>query len=398
MTRPLHVLSVIGHLGFGGAENRLLALASNIDRNRFAHWTVTPDPFDLGAEETAGMLRQYKEAGIDMIHLPKASTAKLSRFAQRVWGLCRTIEQLDIDVIDAHCESAALWGAAAGVLTGRPRIATLYHPHPHALLASKFWSLAEQFIFTSLDLVITDSALRACEIQRVGRLKSMDVAVVPNGILPPGPTRDRQTIRRALGLPGDPNVCVIAQVSTLRESKGHLILLDAAKSVLEADRSAFFLIVGYEKDEPGFKERVERRIAELGISDRVRITGYPGPIGDVWSIVDIHVHASMFDSLPNAIIEGMSLGKPAVVTAVGGIPDAVTHGKTGLIVPPADSASLAAALIHLLRNPSLATALGQAALSRYQQTYRPDVMARKLESCFVGVSRGCSPTSLLCRD
>jgi glycosyltransferase involved in cell wall biosynthesis len=396
MTRPLHVLSVIGHLGFGGAENRLLALAHHIDRNRFAHWTVTPGEMDLAREEAARMLRQYKEAEIRMIHLPTAGKAKVPRLAQRVWALCKTIEQLDIDIVDAHCESAALWCTLAGLITGRHRIATIYHPHP--LFAPKFWSVAGQFMFANLDLVITDSAPRAREIQNASRFKSLDVAVVPNGISPPEPARDRRMVRRDLGLPDDPNTRVIAQVSALREFKGHLILLEAAKAVLAADKSAFFLFVGYEKDEPGFKERVERRVAELEISDRVRVVGYPGPIGDVWSVVDIHVHASTFDSLPNAIIEGMSLAKPCVVTSVGGIPDAVAHGKTGIVVPPGDSAAVAEALIHLLRNPSLAAALGQAALSRYRRSYRPDVMARKLESCFVGVVRGSSPPSLLCKN
>src|SRR5437773_321289 len=197
MTRPLHVLSVIGHLEFGGAENRLLALARHMDRSRFTHWTLTPDETDLIEEGSTGMLPQYKEAEIPMIHLPKASKAKMSRLAQRVWELCKTIEELDIDIVDAHCESAALWCTLAGLITGRRRIATLYHPHP--LVAPKFWSLAEQFIFANLDLVITDSAARAREIQDASRFKSLDVAVVPNGISPPPPARDRRMIRRDLG-------------------------------------------------------------------------------------------------------------------------------------------------------------------------------------------------------
>src|SRR5205814_3717779 len=95
------------------------------------------------------------------------------------------------------------------------------------------------------------------------------------------------------------------------------------------------------------------------------------------------------DSLPNAIIESMSLGKPAVVTAVGGVPDAVSNGETGLVVPPGDAQALAGALIQVLQNPSLANRLGRAAMSRHHERYRPELMARKLESCFVDVIETC---------
>jgi glycosyltransferase involved in cell wall biosynthesis len=169
-----------------------------------------------------------------------------------------------------------------------------------------------------------------------------------------------------------------------------MVLLEAARSVLETFPDAFFLLIGYEKGSPGLKDRLERKALELGISDCVRITGYPGAIGDVWNIVDVHVHPTLFDSLPNAIIEGMSLGKPAVVTAVGGIPEAVIHNETGLVVPPGDAPKLAEAIRRLLTNPALAEEFGCAALRRYEERYQPEIMARKIESCFTEVINGCS--------
>src|SRR5439155_1820363 len=120
----------------------------------------------------------------------------------------------------------------------------------------------------------------------------------------------------------------------------------------------------------------------LGLADRIALAGYPGPIGDVWNVIDIHVHASLFDSLPNAIIEGMSLGKPAVVTAVGGIPEIVTDGETGLVVPPGDVDGLEAALTHLVRSPMFAARLGEAARRRHQQRLRPEHLTSSMEHLF----------------
>jgi glycosyltransferase involved in cell wall biosynthesis len=99
-------------------------------------------------------------------------------------------------------------------------------------------------------------------------------------------------------------------------------------------------------------------------------------------VIDLHVHASRFDSLPNAIIEGMSLGKPAVVTSVGGIPEVVTHGETGLIVPPGDIDGLEGAILRLLDSPAEAARLGAGARRRYEERLRPERMTADMEQLF----------------
>jgi glycosyltransferase involved in cell wall biosynthesis len=187
---------------------------------------------------------------------------------------------------------------------------------------------------------------------------------------------------RKLGLPGDPNTQVIGQVSALVPYKGHRVLLAAAKSVLEKVPNSAFLLVGYSRDAGSYQKDLEKEIVDMGMSDRVRLLNYPGYIGDVWNAIDIHVHASLLDSLPNAIIESMSLAKPAVATSVGGIPEIIEHERTGLIVPPGVPDALARALLRLLREPELAQRLGAAARDRYEERYRPEVMTTRLESLF----------------
>jgi len=168
---------------------------------------------------------------------------------------------------------------------------------------------------------------------------------------------------------------------------GHMVLLEAAGRVLREAPDAFFLMVGYDRTATAYKKSLEERAVALGIGDSVRIVSYPGPIADVWKAIDIHVHASLMDSLPNAIIEGMSLGCPAVVTSVGGIPEIVAHEKTGLIVPADDAVSLADAILDLLRCPEKAAALGAAAYERYRNLYRVEVMSRALEQIFASMAQ-----------
>src|SRR6185369_5541368 len=108
--------------------------------------------------------------------------------------------------------------------------------------------------------------------------------------------------------------------------------------VLAQRPDAFFLICGFPR-EPGYDDELRRTAASLGIAERVRITSYMGPVADVWAAIDLHVHASLFDSSPLAILEAMSLRKTSVVTSVGGIPELVAHEVTGLVVPPGDPAA-----------------------------------------------------------
>jgi glycosyltransferase involved in cell wall biosynthesis len=391
MKRRARVLSLIPELGFGGAENRLLALAQNIDPGRFEHWVFTVNQSDPAHGEMRGMHRQYAAAGVTPDNLgERRGNLQRGRYAagKKLWRsvhkLASIIRDLRIDVVDAHLALASLIGILAASITRTPRVATLYD--------TRFWHTApglKQLIWNGADVLVTDSKARMREMVDAALFRKPRVVVVPNGIASPRPALSRVEIRRALGIPEGRRV--IGQVAALLESKGPLVLLEAARGVLDREPDAHFLFVGYPKADPDYPRVIERRAAELGIADRVAVKSYEGPIGDVWSTIDIHVHASLCDSLPNAIIEGMSLGRPAVVTAVGGVRDAVTHESTGLVVPPGDPRALSNALLSMLRDPGHAARLGAAAFARYQEAYRPELMARKIEACFLDAIASRSP-------
>src|SRR5437588_11161752 len=187
MDRRYGILSIIGDLGFGGAENRLLTLARNINRDRFRHTVLLLN--DISQKHDPGgmsMRRHFEDAGVEVIQLPASNCGKLSRLSRRLRAICEYVQQERIDLIDAHCESAALLAALAGVLTGTRRVATLYHPQP--LQSPRFWGIAQQFLLTNIDAVISDSAIRGHQIQEATLLKCPELLVVPNGAAPPQPS------------------------------------------------------------------------------------------------------------------------------------------------------------------------------------------------------------------
>ncbi|HYK21918.1 MAG TPA: glycosyltransferase family 4 protein, partial [Pyrinomonadaceae bacterium] len=319
MTKQINVLSFSSDLHFGGDENRILALAQSIDRSRFNHVVATINRPDVELDQSFGtMRRQFADAGIEVIDLGEVHSkakpairpvqlARTTRVLSRVVKkLAALVQAHDIDVIDAHT-SANQIGILAGVITRKPSVVTIYG-HEQRLLPR----LLSPVFLGMADAVVTDSHAICNRLKRWMIQPDLKTHVIPNGVSPPSSTRDRAEMMKKLGLPGDPNTQVIGQVSALVPYKGHRILLAAAKSVLEKAPNTAFLLVGYSRDAESYEKDLEKEIAEMGMPDRIRLLNYPGYIGDVWNTIDIHVHASLMDSLPNAIIESMSLAKPAV--------------------------------------------------------------------------------------
>ena len=269
--------------------------------------------------------------------------------------------------------------------TGTPRAVTTYHVEqwePHWL-----WRLVHRWTLRASNAIITDSAPVADAIRRFVERDDAPIFVIPNGVLAPRSDRTVAAMRAALDLPADPAVRIVGQISTLLPTKGHMVLLDAARIVLDSEPNTAFLVVGFVREDPGYRNRLSERARELRIADRVRIVSYPGPIADIWKVVDVQAHPTLLDSLPNAIIEGMSLGVPAVVTSVGGIPTIVEDGRTGIVVAPGDAPALAAGLLRILRDREYARALADAARSRFLEGYTSEVMARRLESALAGLAQ-----------
>jgi glycosyltransferase involved in cell wall biosynthesis len=393
----LRVLSVINSLYFGGAECRLLSLSKSIDRERFDQRVLTLKVPDAQRERSLGSLRpHFAAAGIAIDDLgeeaPELGSAHGSavKVVRSVPRLTRTLAKLRgyirenrIDVVDTHTGTANQIGIAAAVLCKRPVVATTYGLEVFRPLW--VWRGSESAMFTAASAIVTDSEAVA-ELVRRKLLRRRSVAVIPNGIAPPQTQHSREEMHARFGIPLDPKVRVIGQVASLTPRKGHLVLLDAAQRLSRADPNLHFLICGYARGWFDYERALHARTAELGLRGRVHFVEYPGPVGDVYRGIDVQVHASTQESLPQAIIEGMALGKPAVVTAIAGIPTMVGDGESGLVVPPDDAAALANALSRLLQDASLAARLGETARQRYLANYTDVQMARRLEAIFAGVA------------
>ncbi|MBD3162427.1 MAG: glycosyltransferase, partial [Candidatus Eisenbacteria bacterium] len=197
-------------------------------------------------------------------------------------------------------------------------------------------------------------------------------AVVHNGI---DPTPFAALPRRARGEGTGP---VVGTIGRLHRQKGHRDLVEAAVRVLEEEPSCRFTIVG-EGEERG---ALEREIAAAGLGERFSLPGATHDATAALADFDLFVLPSLWEGLPLTLLEAMAAGLPVIASDVDGIPEAVSEGKDGLLVPPRDPAALARAILGLLRDPDRAARLGAAARRTVETRFTLDRMVRETERVY----------------
>ena len=173
-------------------------------------------------------------------------------------------------------------------------------------------------------------------------------------------------------------------VSRLNYLKGLEHFLEAAAMLAGRFPALHFLVVG-EAGEPDAQYlTVLTRLADrLGIGGRVRFTGLRSDVPAVLASSTVSVMPSLNEALSNVVLESMAAGVPTVATRVGGTPEAIVDGVTGLLVPPADAAAMAEAIARLLMDPGLAAALGRAARRAIEERFSVDRMVDATEQLYV---------------
>jgi glycosyltransferase involved in cell wall biosynthesis len=214
-------------------------------------------------------------------------------------------------------------------------------------------------------------------VEQVG-LDPAKVRVVPNGVdlaamdaARPGPA-----VRQELGLPE--NVPLIGLVGRLDHwGKGHKELLEAMAALKER-YPVQALMVGGGRREAEMRETA----AGLGLAGQAHFLGPRRDVPDLLQAMDIFVLPSYSEGVSLALLEAMAAGRPVIASAVGGTPEVVTDGLTGLLIPPRDAAALAGALERLLGDPAGARQLGENASRHVREHYSLDRLGREINEIY----------------
>jgi glycosyltransferase involved in cell wall biosynthesis len=226
-----------------------------------------------------------------------------------------------------------------------------------------------------LDRVITVSAGQRRTYERIGVPPAILETIV-NGIRPRGPGLGRTEARRVLGL--TPNQPAVITVGRLMVQKGQKFLVQAVPVLLRTFPNLALVILGH-----GYLHDELRELADrLGVGQHVLLPGHRTDARLLLDAADVFVLPSRQEALPLALLEAMDAALPIVATQVMGISDVVVPGETGLLVPRDDPESLAQAITELLGDPDSAERLGDAARSRYLQSYTSQRMSTETLSLY----------------
>lgn len=322
------------------------ALAQHHDSDRYE--------LTIGSLASDGPLQsRMTELGVGTFSLGASGRASYGGTFGRLVGVLR---ERRVDLLHAHCFDPTALGIVAARLASVAVVYTRHHSD-HNLRLGKRWHVAiDGWCGRRADHVIAVSNATKAVMVSAERVHAERITVVHNGMdpIPPIAPGAADAVRTELGLEGR-QVCLVP--ARLHEEKGLFVLLAALPQVLASVPDLVVLLAG-EGDE---RAAIETAVAAAGLGGHVRLLGQRPDIPALMLAADVVALPSLAESFGFAALEAMALGRPAVVSRLGGLPELIDDGVTGLLVAPGNPGALADALTRVLLDPLLAARLGDAA-------------------------------------
>jgi glycosyltransferase involved in cell wall biosynthesis len=189
---------------------------------------------------------------------------------------------------------------------------------------------------------------------------------------------DDGAVRQKIGIPN--GAVLLGTVANLFPRKGHEVMLRALPAIACAVPTVHYVIVG--SDDHNYADQLKRLAQELKIIDRVHIVGFQDPVQPFLACLDLYVHPALMEGFGIAVVEAMAMGKAVVATTTGGLPEVVAQGETGLLVPPGDAESLAAAVVTLLKDRARREHMGHCGKARAQERFSLEASIMNLEQLY----------------
>lgn len=363
--RPTTVLWLAKGLGPGGMERLLVHHARAGDRERFRYLAA------YLVDRPNSVVPELEELGVPCHRLGAHRRADDPRWLGELHALVR-----DEGVKVVHGHSPLPTALARPMLRGgrrRPAIVYTEHNTWDCYGRATRWANLVTYPLDDAQFAVSREAAASPPARLAARVEVLTHGIDLDAVAAHRASRDR--LRAELGLA--PDTVVVTTVANLRREKAYDVLLDAAATVLADHDDVVFLSVGHGQ----LTDEMHRRAAEMGLGDRFRFLGFRADALDLLAASDVFTLASRQEGLPVAYMEATALGLPAVVTAVGGLPDHVDDGVSGALVSPESPEALASALGRVVGDPGLRARWGAAALE-HAAAFDAAVAVRRQEQVY----------------
>lgn len=364
----LNVLQLIPTLDRSGAEKQMVLLAGGLPRDRFR--------VEVAALTRLGPL----EAELRQADIPVTSIGKRLKLDPLALArLTRFLKAKRFDVVQTWIFAANTYGRIAARGAKVPVVIT-------AEMAVDLWKGRRQLdidrrLARWTDRVVGNSRA-VVEFYRKAGIPEDRLAMIPSGIgAEEPPAVDPAAVRLELGLAGDAPLVIFA--GRLAAQKGVADLIAALDLLHYGMPELRTLIVG---DGP-LRSQLEELAHAFRLDSRVHFLGHRNDVPRLLAAADLLVLPSLYEGLPNVVLEAMRFAKPVVATAAPGTTEVVADGRTGLLVPPGDPPALARAMRTVLRDPDLARRLGAEGRTRVDAEFRADTMIARFADLYETLAR-----------
>jgi glycosyltransferase involved in cell wall biosynthesis len=372
---PLAVLNVRSSSEAYGPEQALLLLVDALRDYAVDTRILALYRAPEGGAELHPWLERARERGLEAEQLEDGGPFSLD-LARRV---ARRVQGRGADVLHTHDYKSNILGGLAARRPDRsvPWVATV-HLHTGTSRRLRLYRAIDLFLLRLADRVVTVSRDQSRMLLARG-LDERRVVLVPNVIdvaRISAEADDPLAVRARLGLA--PDAPVISLVGRLSPQKGIDDFLIAAQVVHTFRPQTRFLVAG----QGPLRQALEAQARTLGLEEVLRFLGYRADVPSLLAASDLVALPSRQEGLPVVLLEAMALSRPVVASRVGGVPDVVRDGETGLLIPPRSPDKLAERLLALLDNPEQAGRLGDAARRHVSLHCSPNHAARRLASLY----------------
>ncbi len=370
---PIRVHALIASLTWGGAEMLLSEFAAGAPSAGIELSVGFLE--DRDGSPAAGRLRERGiEPMLAQIHGPMPLLNRTDNRTVR-----RQLAELRPDIVHTHLGYADMLGGLAARSLGIPAVSTLHimewqrdRRHVRAYAKERLMALTRRRCSSTV-IAVSDAARRA--YLDTGWDSPERVVTVHNGIAAEPREGAGGAIRAELGIGAEE--LVVGMMTVLRRGKGHDVAVSAVRSLRERIPGLRLLIAG---DGP---HRAEVRALAAQLGDGAVMTGHRDDVMALLEAVDVLLHPTRVDAFPTALLEAMAAGVPVVASAVGGVPEIVDPGRTGVLVPaPPDPAHVEEALEPLLRDGDLRRRLGDQGRERFREHFTAQAFAARTRAIY----------------
>jgi glycosyltransferase involved in cell wall biosynthesis len=359
----LTILHSEASLGWGGQERRILVEALAM-RQRGHRLAFVCDP-------RGELCRRARLQNFPVTPLVFGGMHNMGAWI----GMRRLLAGGAVDILNTHSSLDSWVGTLAWrSLRARPLLVRTRH-----LSTRVKDNLPTRWLYQTPGAIITTGKItKDLLVERLG-VPARRIFSIPTGVelAEFAPQEKSRELLAQVGIPAE--AFVFGSVAVLRSWKGHLDLLAAFHELLQGGARAYLLLVG----EGPYRVVIEEKIAQLGVQHRVRLAGFRDQVAPWFALMDVKVLASYAnEGVPQSLLQAQAMARPVVGTTVGGIPEVIVDGETGLLVPPRDIQALAGAMGRLLAAPEYRRELGRRGREMVMERFSMEQMAAEIEQVY----------------